>query len=298
MSRIPSLPTWVSAVLGIAVCAQAGGMVVAWVRATRTSSNASVESLAVLPRTPRQAIDVAALANAHLFGRAISASMDSANAPATALSLVLAGVLAASDPSRGLAILGEAAKSAKLYLVGERVPGGALLHAVYTDRVVLERNGTLESLAFPRMAQAGGVLLATTGPAGQPSNAAITAPTPGSGSRPDKIPRVAGDIIATEAVSEAGQQRGFRIYPGPKRALFSMLGLAPGDLVTAIDGAPLTDASSGKAILSTLDSTSSAHFTVMRNGRELNLLVDLGAIAPRNLPEPASASPVEEPSDQ
>jgi type II secretory pathway component PulC len=77
-----------------------------------------------------------------------------------------------------------------------------------------------------------------------------------------------------------------------------MLGLAPGDLVTAIDGAPLTDASSGKAILSTLDSTSSAHFTVMRNGRELNLLVDLGAIAPRNLPEPASASPSEEPSDQ
>src|SRR5262249_11027886 len=38
----------------------------------------------------------------------------------------------------------------KLYVSGETVPGGARLHAVYSDHVLLERNGTLESLFLPR----------------------------------------------------------------------------------------------------------------------------------------------------
>ncbi len=37
----------------------------------------------------------------------------------------------------------------------------------------------------------------------------------------------------------AGKLRGFRAYPGRNRAIFSKLGLKPGDLVTAINGQAL-----------------------------------------------------------
>ena len=55
--------------------------------------------------------------------------------------LVLTGIIAAEDPQNGLAILGQTAASAKVYAVGDNVPGGAKLHSVYSDRVVIDRGG-------------------------------------------------------------------------------------------------------------------------------------------------------------
>ena len=68
--------------------------------------------------------------------------------------LVLAGVLATEDPKEGMAIIGESAQAAKVVAVGQQVPGGAQLHSVYSDRAVIDRGGTLESVFLPR--QSGG----------------------------------------------------------------------------------------------------------------------------------------------
>ena len=69
--------------------------------------------------------------------------------------LVLTGIIAGNDPQNGLAILGQTPQTAKVYAVGDNVPGGAKLHSVYSDRVVIDRNGQLESLALPRQINAG-----------------------------------------------------------------------------------------------------------------------------------------------
>ena len=72
--------------------------------------------------------------------------------------LVLAGLLASDNPESGYAIVGESAAAAKLHAVGSTLPGGARLHSVYGDRIVIDRGGVLESLTLPKQ------LLATMAP--------------------------------------------------------------------------------------------------------------------------------------
>ena len=119
-------------------------------------------TLAAVPQS--QSVDVASIANAHLFEAPPIAApaQDATNAPQSSLPLVLVGIISADDPQNGLAILGENAAAAKVYAVGDNVPGGAKLHSVLSDRVVIERNGALESLMLPRQLQSGAAPPSTT----------------------------------------------------------------------------------------------------------------------------------------
>ncbi|HEY4972964.1 MAG TPA: type II secretion system protein N, partial [Steroidobacteraceae bacterium] len=108
--------------------------------------------IATSPKLPRLGVNptlqLATIVNAHLFGS--SALAAGSDAPATSMPLILAGVIADPDPGKGVAIIGENAAAGKLYAVGASIPGGVHLHAVYSDRVLLERNGGLETLMLPR----------------------------------------------------------------------------------------------------------------------------------------------------
>jgi S1-C subfamily serine protease len=57
------------------------------------------------------------------------------------------------------------------------------------------------------------------------------------------------------------------------------LGLRPGDLVTAINGTPLDDPARGNEVFRTIGSSSEARITVMRNGRQQELTLNMGQIA-------------------
>jgi len=87
----------------------------------------------------------------HLFGAAPTLKAGRRHAPQTSMPLVLTGIHAGNDPQNGLAILGPSAQVTKVYAVGENVPGGAKLHSVYSDRVVIDRDGRLSPVpATPR----------------------------------------------------------------------------------------------------------------------------------------------------
>src|SRR5580698_8255339 len=105
-------------------------------------------SAPVRPVAASPAIQLATIVNAHLFGSAAGSGAD--NAPNTTMPLILAGVIADKYPKKGQAIIGANAASGKLYAVGAMIPGGARLHAIYADRVLIERNGALETLPLPR----------------------------------------------------------------------------------------------------------------------------------------------------
>jgi type II secretory pathway component PulC len=62
--------------------------------------------------------------------------------------LLLAGTLATENPNTGLAIIRDTGPAA-VYEVGASV-GGAYLQSVYRDRVILSRDGRLETLALPK----------------------------------------------------------------------------------------------------------------------------------------------------
>lgn len=215
---------------------------------------------------------LATIVNAHLFG-ASAAPLGSANAPLTTMPLILAGVIADKDPGKGEAIIGENAAAAKLYSVNAVIPGGARLHAVYRDRVLLERNGALETLALPRTPLSGAA----------PTSANMSAVPTVAALREN--PALLGGLVQVQPVFSQGKLNGYRIFPRPPNgtAAFNQLGLRPGDLILAVNGTTLEDPARAMEVLQTLSSSGSATITVSRGGtaQEVNLnLANLNSIAP------------------
>jgi general secretion pathway protein C len=207
-------------------------------------------------------LQLATIVNAHLFGTSAAAS--SSDAPATSMPLILAGVIAESDPGKGRAIIGENAAAGKLYAVGAAIPGGVHLHAVYSDRVLLERNGGLETLMLPRTATIG-------------RNAAPPAgglPRQSQGQTRENSSVLAG-LVRIQPVFNQGKLSGYRIFPGGAHgtSAFTQLGLKAGDLIEAVNGTALDDAARAMEVLQTLSSSATATVTVSRNGQpqEVNL---------------------------
>jgi general secretion pathway protein C len=81
-----------------------------------------------------------------LFG---SAQRDRNIAAPTGIAIKLLGVAAASGGRRGYAVVQLEAKQILAVREGEDIAPGIRLAEVHTDHVILERNGTLETLAWP-----------------------------------------------------------------------------------------------------------------------------------------------------
>ncbi|MHB8812015.1 MAG: type II secretion system protein GspC [Steroidobacteraceae bacterium] len=265
-TRGPRVATWLLALL---LGVQAAMILTDLAGADRAPSPGVILAASRAQRAP---LDIAGIVNTHLFGSAPVAAGNGANAPQTSMPLVLTGVIAANDPRDGLAILGPSSAATKVYAVGDNIPGGARLHSVLTDHVLLERDGRLEALALPHQ---------LAGSAPPPSLSAAPTEAPVIDRMRELVsrdPGIIGDIMRPEPVFAGGKQQGFRVYPGRDRGAFIRLGLRPGDLVTAIDGTPLDDPSRAQQILSTLGSSSEAHITVLRNGQQQDLTLDLAAV--------------------
>jgi general secretion pathway protein C len=156
---------------------------------------------------------------------------------------------------------------------------------VYPDRVILDRGGRLEALMLPRKYQGG-------------SGGAALAPPASDVMLGDRLRDLAGsnpaaitEILRPQPVFANGQQRGYRVYPGHDRQQFTRLGLMPGDLVTAINGAPLDDPARGMEILQTMNSATDVTVTVERNGQPTQITINNAQIAA----EAAAAAALPEP---
>jgi general secretion pathway protein C len=271
LARGPRIATWV---LALALGVQAATIV------TDLAGGNQSRKTDPHPASPmtvaRHGIDIANITNGHLFGTAVDPmkGRNAADAPQTSMALVLTGIIAGNDPRVGFAIVGENATAAKVHAVGDNVPGGAKLYSVYSDRVLLDRNGAIESLTLPH--QSSGALGANT----------VAAAVPNQNPAFDRVrrlisedPALLSDIMRNQPVLQAGKLRGFRVYPGRNRQAFTRLGLRSGDLVIAINGTPLEDPSRGDEIFRTIGSASEARVTVMRNGQQQDLTLNMSQVA-------------------
>jgi len=236
-------------------------------------------ALIAAPVTTAQAgnqVNTQKIADAHLFGLATASDepTDAANAPQTQMPLVLAGVMATPEPTKGFAFIGESAAMAKFHRVGDSLPGGALLHSVYVDRVMLDRSGRLESLLLPRYSGA------TALPA---PVAAHVQPVPTRFAEnvrrlAETNPAAFSEIVRPQPVFAGGTQKGYRVYPGRNRQQFAKLGLQPGDLVTAVNGSPLSDQANSLQIFNTISTIDHVTLTVERNGQSQQINVNTATI--------------------
>ncbi|HTU68446.1 MAG TPA: type II secretion system protein GspC [Steroidobacteraceae bacterium] len=270
IARAPQVVTFI---LALAIAAQLALILVGFTARGRQTAPPAATAAA-----PVQRFDIGGLVNAHLFGNAaVQATGDAANAPPTSIPLVLAGVLATPDPKEGMAIIGESATAAKVVAVGQQVPGGAQLHSVYSDRAIIDRGGVLESVYLPRRTAGGG-------PVGMPPPAPPV--NDGNEAMLDRMRKLVNDnpgalsqLMRPQPVFAGGQMRGFRVYPGANRQAFARLGLRAGDLVTAINGTPLTDKDRAQEIFGTLNSSTEARVTITRANRQQELVLNLASVA-------------------
>lgn len=214
----------------------------------------------------QESFDIAQLVGSNLFGKARNGSDDPKTAPATTDTLVLTGVLARRDPRKGIAILGPTAQETAVHVVGDTLPGGLRLHSVYADRILLDRDGTIESLRLP---------VKSSGPG--PVEPTVSAGNSLALIDPDSS-AVIGGIINPQPVRLGDRQTGYRVYPGIDGEAFASLGLRAGDVVTAIDGAQLGDPTLSKAAFRTLSVAPEAVVTVMRGGRQREIVLSLAQV--------------------
>ena len=94
------------------------------------------------------------LASLDLFGKAQSRmepqAIDTRNLPKTNLQLTLRGVMAGNGHDRTSALVEGSDNHTQEYHLGDTLPGHAKLKAVYSNRIVISRNGHLENLFFPK----------------------------------------------------------------------------------------------------------------------------------------------------
>ena len=87
----------------------------------------------------------------NLFGRPPQGQeqLSISNLPMTQLAVILRGVFTSTDPKQASAIVELPDGSTRSYSVDAVVYGQTHLHAVFSDRIVLETSGVLETLRFP-----------------------------------------------------------------------------------------------------------------------------------------------------
>ena len=280
------LPRWLALLLVLAIGWQLAGIV--WLLAPASPAGDPVAAPAAArgsaaARGPGSDVpDVQAIADTHIFG---VAAPDATPPPVeeshedlaeTQLNLLLRGTIAVGEPERSIAIISGAGNEEKIYMIRDTVAPGTTLHAVYADRVILNRNGALEALRLPQE-------FARSAP---PARRVAAAPAARAADANPSIQEVVAqnvtelaDVIRPTPYFVAGQQQGYRVYPGRDRRKFAALGLRPGDLIKDIDGAALTDPQQAMQIFQNLGSADQVSVTVERNGQPEVIVLSTSQLA-------------------
>ncbi len=226
-----------------------------------------------------QPADIDRLIAADLFGTfaapvAEGQSVD--EAPDTRLSLNLLGILAGED-QESRALIGSSNGEEKPYAIGDTVVSGVTLRSIFADRVILARDGKLETLRLNKDAPSSAQAIAARN-----ASATITPTSPETGQMLSQIrqqimsdPTKAGNYMRVQPATVAGQQRGYRIYPGREREAFQQIGLRPGDLVTAVNGVQLDDNQKALQLLGDLSQANAVTLTIERGGQVQTLNLTL-----------------------
>ncbi len=265
------LPRWVTLALVVAIAWQLARVI--WLLMPGSPAGDPLTAPPTQFGTPAAAassqVDVQSIANAHIFGEADAVSVVETpqqtheNLAETRLDLSLKGTIAYNDQESSIAIIADNSNEEKVYSIRDTVTAGATLHAIYADRVVLNRSGTLEVLKLPKDFPKGATRVRRN---------TTTVSRTATNSRSirnvlaQNVTKLA-DVIRPTPYYVSGQMQGYRVYPGRDRKQFAALGLRPGDLIKDINGAALTNPQQATQIFQSLGTTEEVSVTVERNGQ-------------------------------
>ncbi len=279
---------------------------------TPVTPSVSLSPANTQPATPQRApANVNWILSKHLFGEAGRAPVITAsNEPAvqTRLPLELQSVFVADETADSAAIVAQRGKPGKLYAVGDTLPGNAKLEDVLTDRIILRRAGTRETLMFPKpksqfvaspvdaaaaedqdaMPLAADTLQPQV-PAGRIERLPDTAEDQ-QGEQPDPMAvletyteKLAADASGTldelgiEAV-DASQGGGYRIGDIAQSPYLRQTGLQPGDVILSVNGRPVGDIQQDQMELANIMAQGTARIEVQRGSRRFFITASLSGM--------------------
>ena len=246
-----------------------------------------------------EAVNIAQLKSLAPFGdMAVAAPVEQAPAAVsdieassdTQLNLVLRGVIGSSTETAARAII-VAGDKADVYAVGDTLPVGnkVTLAKILDLRVIVNNNGSFESLWMFKD-DPNAPKLTTSVSAPPPANAtsnfqppslnAGNSPvydSPSSSAEPSmaQMTKTLADVVAMSIYREGGQVVGYKIRPGRNAEVFDSLGLQTDDIVTAVNGVPLSTPGKIMEIYKSMGSATSANLEIRRGGSTVNLDVML-----------------------
>lgn len=272
------LPAVISVLLVIA-CAHALATIT-WMFLPEAESASHERTQSTAPAVQRtdQQQAIMQVASAHLFGEMERSALPQqpTKVPETKLNLVLRGVIAVDPMTLSHAIIARGKKGKEeVYALGEKMPGGISIEAIHPDHVVLNRSGRLETLQLIKDEDVGSITSAGRG------RSFLPPASPGeelAGIREDIMadPASFGDYAIPVIVKRDGKQIGYRLQPQQKGSeLMQEMGLEASDVITEINGIKLDNPQNGMGALRQLTAADSITITVMRNGAEVPLNIEL-----------------------
>ena len=233
----------------------------------------------IIPVEPNMSLKE--ISSYHLFGDARQQAVvpqKVIDAPETRLRLDLKGVFASTIAEQALAIISSSKGEDKTYHIGDKVTGGATLHAVYADRVILKRNGKLETLRLPK-SKVDSKALYTVKPStayssrqanNKPVNMRRTSKAPSQRLRDIrdtllKDPAKVWQQVRINPVMKKGKIQGYTLAHNDK-ALMSALNIRKTDIITGVNGVSLSDPASLYGLMGSLTKQESLELTIERSG--------------------------------
>lgn len=247
------------------------------------------------PASRLRAVDISSLKTIPLFGKEVAPAPVVEEKPEvvqevveeTRLNLTLVGSFANEvDDKKAYAIIANG-RAQVLYKVDEAIEGlnNVSLLKVFADKVIINNRGKQEALLmYPE-----GESLGSSGGSGAASPFVEREAPPSRTSEGSAAQALANlndtqrlqkisDVIRFTRKTENGKMIGFRVLPGRNRAGFEQTGLQLNDVVTAIDGSVLDNLRTANEIYKEKRNATQASLTVLRDGSELTVDVDLNSI--------------------
>ena len=184
-----------------------------------------------------EATDLSILTRANPFAaRAQSAGEDIPDAPVTSLNLTLKGVRSSDIESLSSAIIITPDNESDVFRPGDEIIERVVLERVLSDRVILNKNGELESLLLDGRQEEFSVL---TRPDAQTTNPQRDAPPSLSTTQPATPTVNAVALLSAITLSpqaDAGNLTGYLLMPRGDERTMREYGFEPGDILIEFDG--------------------------------------------------------------
>ena len=202
--------------------------------------------------------------------------------------LILVSTQPARNLSESLALVGTEALSPQTYVGGATLANGAKITDIQADYIVLSKDG--RSARLYRQGSRSGIT-------NHPELASLLLNVGGVQSEPATVEvsrEALTDYLRPSPFYDGDTLRGFQVYAGNRAGVFAQMGLQPGDVITALNGVPLTDPSSSVGMLEELTHGASLSAQVERKGQSLELTLDGALIV--NAERPLTAATAAPPS--